>query len=107
MPLNKVQEVATLKSFQQLLETNETVAVSFYATWSNLAVECRVGFEQVASTVAKAVFVTIDIGSIDEIPALYEIVSVPTVLVFKNGKIVIRLIGPVECNTLKEMLSQI
>lgn len=86
-------EHLTDANFQQTIGSGVTL-VDFYATWCG---PCRmVGpiVEQLAGMVdGKAKIVKVDIDQSQETTASLQITSVPTIILFKDGKEVKRVVG--------------
>lgn len=84
----------TEAEFETMLEDNDTVFVDFWATWCG---PCRMVapiIEQVADKYVDEIAVAkIDIDENNELAMKYNIQSIPTVVVFKNGKEVSRAVG--------------
>lgn len=92
---------ATAETFDSLvLESKGTVLVDFWADWCG---PCRM-----LSPVLDSVSDEIDIVkvNVDEFPQLavaFQVVSIPTIIVFRDGKVVNKSIGVVDRETLLEL----
>ncbi len=74
-------------NFNALLNSDQPVVVDFWAPWCNPCVGFAPVFEQVAQELAGQVrFVKIDTEAQQNLAARYQIRSIPTVMVFKNGQ---------------------
>ncbi|OLQ85499.1 thioredoxin TrxC [Vibrio ponticus] len=74
-------------NFATLLNSDQPVVVDFWAPWCNPCVGFAPVFEQVAEEQNGALrFVKIDTESQQNLAAQYQIRSIPTIMVFKNGK---------------------
>jgi thioredoxin 1 len=93
-----------LKNFtEQVLNSPEPVLVDFWANWCAPCRALKPVLQQVAETGAKVV--TVDITEEPEIAAHYGISSIPTLVVFKNGKPGERLVGLRKKDELLQLIS--
>ena len=87
-------ELSEVNFHKQVLQSSEPVLVDFFATWCS---PCRM-LAPVVDELAKENAGSVKIGKLDidanpHIAARYGVNSVPTVMVFKNGRIVEKLVG--------------
>ncbi len=79
--------------------------VDFHANWCGPCRMLAPVLEQVAKDVkGKAVVAKIDIDTEQKIAAQFQITSVPTMILFKNGKEVNRLIGLRNADAVKDFI---
>ncbi|WP_282176263.1 thioredoxin TrxC [Vibrio nereis] len=70
-----------------ILQSDQPVVIDFWAPWCNPCVGFAPVFSDVAEERSQSVrFVKVDTESQQNIAAKYQIRSIPTVMVFKNGK---------------------
>jgi thioredoxin 1 len=84
--LSNVLEVTTVHELGRLINESDDVVVDFAASWCGPCQRLAPHFEKAAEIVEGTTFVKIDI---DEAPALanhYGIMSVPTLMRFRNGE---------------------
>ena len=75
-------------------KTDELLVVDFWATWCGPCQQFAPTFEQVAAQLEpKARFIKIETEKEQAISAKYDIRSIPTLAIFKNGKEVDRVSG--------------
>ena len=78
------------KDFSSLIE--QAAVVDFYATWCGPCKMFAPVFEEVANEVDMK-FVKIDVDNYSDIAREYGVMSIPTVILFRNGKEVKRNVG--------------
>lgn len=98
-------KVITLQNFEtEVLKSEKPVLIDFWATWCGPCMRQAPIIEELSEegyAVGKV--------DVDQEPGLaqqYGIMSIPTLLVFKDGKEVNRVVGLTNKATLKEMLDK-
>jgi thioredoxin 1 len=85
---------ATDKNFEELIASEKPVLVDFWAEWCG---PCRmvapVVEELAADYEGKATIAKLDVDSNPEVSFKYGIRSIPTLMFFKNGQVVDKIIG--------------
>tara|TARA_B100001167_G_scaffold133856_1_gene84402 strand:- start:2006 stop:2326 length:321 start_codon:yes stop_codon:yes gene_type:complete len=102
--MGKTLEI-TDKNFNDIISKNKTVLVDFWAEWCG---PCRIigpVIEELANEYeGKAIIGKLDVDSNQESSVKYEVRSIPTIITFKDGKIVDRQVGAVPKETLKNIV---
>ena len=83
----------TMNNFEQIKNSDKPVLLDFYADWSG---PCRMVsplVEQIAEENTLYLVGKINVDSEPEIAQAFGIVSIPTLLVLKNGKIAAQSVG--------------
>ena len=99
-------KIATNTSFDELLQSEKLVIVDFWATWCG---PCRMLSplldEVEAEMEDKVEVVKVNVDDADEIAMRYRIMSIPTLLFFKNGQMVDRSVGAMPKSTLVDKIN--
>ena len=82
------------KNFKEILDSNEKVLVDFYADWCGPCKMMAPVVEELAEElngVAKVGKVNVDNNQ--DLAMQFNVMSIPTLIVFKNGEVVKRFVG--------------
>ena len=100
-----MEKIATNTNFAGLLESKKLVVMDFWATWcgpcrmlSPILDELAVEMEDVIDVVK------VNVDDADEIAAQYRIMSIPTLIFFKDGKMVDKTVGAMPKNALVDKI---
>ena len=97
--------IATNTSFDGLLESEKLVIVDFWATWCGPCRMLSPLLDEVEEEMAdKITVVKVNVDDADEIAMRFRIMSIPTLLFFKNGELVDRTVGAMPKSTLVEKI---
>ena len=97
----------TVLNLPAILNSSQPVVIDFWATWCNPCVGFAPVFSDVASERAgKVRFVKIDTEAQQQLAAQYQIRSIPTVMVFKNGQRVDSINGALPKSQFDQWLNQ-
>ena len=89
-------KVVTNENFSDIISGSVPVVVDLWATWCGPCRALAPVVEEIASEYeGKAEIVKCNVDDCDEIAAQYSIRSIPTLIFFKDGKAVDRLVGAV------------
>ena len=92
-------------NFDEVISKYDTVVVDFWAPWCG---PCRLlapVIEQLAKEMkGKVVFAKLNTDENPKIAMRYRVMSIPTLILFKNGKIVDRNVGAMPADMLRDWI---
>ena len=91
---------------QEVLQAKEPVLVDFWATWCGPCQMVAPVLEEIAEEMKDAKVCKIDVDEQPELAREYRVMSIPTLMVFKDGQAVKREVGAKPKNEILEMLKQ-
>ena len=99
-------KIATNTSFAELLQDENLVIVDFWAVWCGPCRMLSPVLDEVEEEMAdKITVVKVNVDDADEIAMRYRIMSIPTLLFFKNGQVVDKTVGAMPKNLLIDKIN--
>ena len=91
----KIIHLEKESDFDNLIQGN--VLVDFYANWCGACKMLGPILEEVSDLIQ---IVKVDVDNFEEISKKYRVMSIPTIVLFKNGEEIKRNVGFIDKNTL-------
>ena len=99
-------KIATNTSFDELLQSEKLVIVDFWATWCGPCRMLSPLLDEVEAEMEDQVeVVKVNVDDADEIAMRFRIMSIPTLLFFKNGQMVDRSVGAMPKSALVDKIN--
>ncbi len=94
-------------NFNDIVNSDTLVLVDFFATWCGPCKTMAPILDEVATEVGEhARIIKIDVDKNPQVAAQYQIRGVPTLMLFKNGKILWQQSGVVPGQQIKKVIEQ-
>jgi thioredoxin 1 len=96
-----------MKKFSDLINSSKPVLVDFYADWCGPCKMMSPILQELSGKIGdKASIIKVDVDKNPEAAAKYGIRGVPTLILFKDGKILWRQSGVVQAPQLEQVIGQ-
>ena len=91
----------------EVLKSNVLVLVDFYADWCGPCHAIAPTIEALSDEFEGRVrFVKVDVDANQEVASRYEIMSIPTIMLFENGKVQDSIVGAYPANVYKQHIER-
>lgn len=105
---NNIREIGDNSFRVEVLEANEPVLVDFWAPWCGPCKMIAPVIEELAADYqGKAKVCKMNVDENTKIPSEYGVMSIPTMVIYKDGKEVNRLVGFMPKASLAKALDQV
>jgi thioredoxin 1 len=96
-----------MATFQEIINSNKPVLVDFAAEWCGPCKMMKPILKDLKNQMGdEIIIITVDVDKNQAAAAQYEIRSVPTLMIFKNGQSVWRQSGVLQAGQLQSILQQ-
>lgn len=96
-----------MEKFEDIIKSEKPVLIDFFATWCGPCQMMHPILEEVAKNVGdKARIIKIDIDKNQELSTVYNVRSVPTLMIFKDGELKYRVSGVQQAAALEAELAK-
>lgn len=85
--------ISNVKEFEDVLANNAKVLVDFYADWCGPCKMLAPVLEDVSKEHDDIAFVKVNVDQVQELAANFNVMSIPTLIAFANGKAVKQTMG--------------
>ena len=94
-------------NFNEIVNSGKTVLIDFWADWCGPCVMLAPTIEELANEYdGKAIVAKLDVQENSSVPAQFGVRNIPTLLFFKDGKLVDKQVGVVPKQVLAEKLNK-
>ena len=100
----EVMKVTSSNFEEEVLNSDKTVLIDFYADWCGPCKMFSPIVESVAEENEDIKVVKIDVDNAQDLAIKYQVMSIPTIVVIKNGQEVNRNVGVVSKSQILEMV---
>ena len=107
MGSDKIVNVTDASFENDVLKSTQPVLIDFWATWCGPCRAIAPVVEQLAGEYAgKVKVVKVNIDENPKTPTQYDVRSIPTLLMFKDGKVVGQIVGAVPKPKIEELVKK-
>ena len=98
--------IQSTSEYDQTLNENKSVFVDFYADWCGPCKMVGPLVEELAEEEKDVTFIKVNVDNTPDIAQRYGIMSIPTLLAFKNGELVGNIVGFQPKEALKQLVDK-
>ncbi|SCU79187.1 LAFA_0B01354g1_1 [Lachancea sp. 'fantastica'] len=88
-----VTQIANVADFDKAIQADKLVVVDFFATWCGPCKMIAPMLEKFAAEYSSADFYKLDVDEVPEAAQKNEVSAMPTIVLFKKGAIVDKVVG--------------
>ena len=91
---------------KEVLQNEKEVLIDFYADWCGPCKMLAPIIEEIAKENEKIKVVKINVDESEDLAMKYQVMSIPTLIIMKNGQIIKRSVGFVEKDEILNMINE-
>ncbi|SCU79328.1 LAMI_0A08306g1_1 [Lachancea mirantina] len=88
-----VSQIKASADFEKAIAADKLVVVDFFATWCGPCKMIAPMLEKFSQEYSQADFIKVDVDELPEVAQKHEVSAMPTIVYFKSGKEVGRVVG--------------
>lgn len=92
---------------EKVLKSNKLVVVDFFATWCGPCQMMAPNIEEIAGEMSDIAIGKMNIDENEITPQKYQVMSIPTVVFFKGGEVVDKVVGYQSKEALEEKINEL
>ncbi len=100
----QIMQLGNTSDFTKVIQASSVVLVDFWATWCGPCKSQGPILEELAKDEDKGVILKVDVDQMEDLARQFKIVSIPTLIVFKDGVETKRFIGVQDKDILAQAL---
>lgn len=106
--MSKVEHLTDANFEEKVLKADKPVLVDFFATWCGPCRMIAPAVEALAEDMEGQVYIyKVDVDECPGVAQQYGIMSIPTLITFKNGETVDKTVGLTQKNKIENMLNKL
>lgn len=102
-----LREIQSEGEFNQVIQQNKNVVVDFYAPWCSPCQRMAGILNDIDGQFSNITFIKVNIDSLRNLASSYNVLSIPTLIFFKDGKKIDRVTGLLTKNELTEKIQKL
>ena len=94
------------KEYEKIINENEKVVIDCYASWCGPCKMLSPILDELSKELTDIKFYKVNVDESELITSKYQIMSIPTILIFEKGNLKNTIVGLRSKNELKELISE-